>query len=70
MTFQVTARMRRVKKNRKKSGIGEIEVLYPDDLGASRVNAVPVKVPIKILVQGKSILNDDSKKYKCNCLNI
>lgn len=68
MTFQVTARMRRVKKNRKKSGIGEIEVLYPDDVGASRVNAVPVKVPIKILVQGKSILNDDSRVTRTNAI--
>lgn len=68
MTFQVTARMRRVKKNRKKSGIGEIEVLYPDDVGASRVNAVPVKVPTKILVQGKSILNDDSRVTSTNAI--
>lgn len=68
MTFQVTARMRKVKKNRKKSGIGEIEVLYPDDVGVSRVNAVPVKVPTKILVQGKSILNDDSRVTSTNAI--
>lgn len=61
MTFQVTARMRRVKKNREKSGKGEIEALYPDEMGASRVSAVPVKVPTKILAQGIPMLDDDSR---------
>lgn len=70
MTFQVTARMRRMKKNRKKSGKGVIEVLYSDDMGASRVSAVPVKVPTKIIVQGISILDDDSrlKRQKKRCV--
>lgn len=71
--------MRRVKKSRNRAGIVEIEVLYPDNLGASWVRAaVPVKAPKKILFQGKSIsshilvLDTRSKStiehmYKCNC---
>ena len=59
MTFQAKARMRRAKKSRNRAGIGEIGVLYPDNLGASWVRAmVPVKAPTKILFQGKSISND------------
>ena len=51
--------MRRAKKSRNRAGIGEIGVLYPDNLGASWVRAVvPVKAPTKILFQGKSISND------------
>lgn len=60
MTFQVKTRMRRVKRNTNKTGIGEIGVLYPDNVGAIWVNAVPAKAPTKILFQGKSILNDNS----------
>lgn len=51
--------MRRVKKSRNRAGIGEIKVLYPDNLGASWVRAVvPVKAPNMILFQDKSMSND------------
>lgn len=58
--------MRRVKTNIKKTGIGEIGVLYSDNVGASWVNAVPAKAPTKILFQGKSIVNDNTLKGQIN----
>lgn len=68
MTFQVKTRMRRVKRNTNKTGIGEIGVLYPDNVGAIWVNAVPVKAPTKILFQGKSILIDNTLKEQINSI--
>lgn len=67
MAFQVKTRMRRVRRSTNKTGIGEIGVLYPDNVGASWVSAaVPVKAPTKILFQGKSILNDNTHKGQIN----
>lgn len=63
MTFQVKARIRRVKKSTTKDGIGVSTVLYPKDLGASWLRAVPVKAPTTIFSQARFILNDNTQQY-------